>query len=125
MKVKTNFMFEFQERQTSTPNDPGFRYQWALQSLDNEADINCQEGWEAYKADSQGGSADGPTVVVAVIDTGVDYNHPDLQSVMWKNPDEIENNGVDDDGNGIVDDIYGADFTSTDQRWARILILEF
>ena len=34
---------------------------------------------------------------------------------MWKNPDEIENNGVDDDGNGIVDDIYGADFTSTDK----------
>lgn len=104
-----------QDRQTSTPNDPRFGNQWALQSLDNEADINCQEGWEAYKADSQGGSADGPTVVVAVIDTGIDYNHPDLQSVMWKNPDEIEDNGVDDDGNGIVDDVYGADFTSDDK----------
>jgi len=104
-----------QERQSSTPNDPKFGSQWALQSLDNNADINCQEGWQAYKSDSQGGSADGPSVVVAVIDSGVDYNHPDLKSVMWQNPDEIAGNGIDDDGNGIVDDVYGADFTSDDK----------
>jgi len=104
-----------QERQSSTPNDPKFGSQWALQSLDNEADINCQEGWQAYKSDSQGGSANGPSVVVAVIDSGVDYNHPDLKSVMWQNPGEVAGNGVDDDGNGIIDDVYGADFTSDDK----------
>jgi len=46
---------------------------------------------------------------VALIDTGVDYNHEDLAVNMWKNPDEIAGNGIDDDGNGFVDDIYGID----------------
>ena len=49
-------------------------------------------------------------MVVAVIDSGVDYNHPDLRDAMWRNPQEIAGNGIDDDGNGIVDDIYGANF---------------
>ena len=90
------------------PNDPRFDKQWALQKLDNEADINWQEGWEEYKSDAQGGNPNGPSVVVAVIDSGVDYNHPDLVDVMWKNPGEIPNNGIDDDKNGIVDDVHGA-----------------
>merc|ERR1712029_1042155 len=105
---------QIQGRQTTAPNDPEFQDQWALQSLANEADINCQEGWEAYTSDSLGGSAAGPSVVVAVIDTGIDYTHPDLVDVMWQNPGEIANNGIDDDGNGIIDDVYGADFTSDD-----------
>ena len=65
-----------------------------------------------YLADSQGGSSSGPSVVVAVIDTGVDYNHPDLKNEMWTNPGEIAGNGIDDDGNGIVDDVYGANFVT-------------
>jgi len=95
------------------PKDPRFSEQWALQDLANNADINIAEGWAEYLSDAKGGSADGPSVVVAVIDTGVDYTHPDLKDVMWNNPGEIPDNGKDDDGNGIVDDFYGADFTQT------------
>ena len=52
-------------------------------------------------------TAPGEGVVVAVIDTGVDYNHIDLRQNMWVNPGEIPNNGIDDDGNGYIDDIHG------------------
>ena len=104
----------FEEAATSqmTPNDPSFNSQWALANLANAADINAQSGWEEYLSDSNGGSENGPKVIVAVIDTGVDYNHPDLKNRMWVNPREISGNGLDDDNNGIIDDVYGADFTS-------------
>ena len=92
------------------PTDPRISEQWAFQDLDNNADINIAEGWEEYLSDAQGGNPNGPSVVVAVIDTGVDYNHPDLKDVMWTNPGEIAGDGIDNDGNGIIDDVYGADF---------------
>ena len=94
------------------PSDPHFSDQWALQDLENGADINIEEGWDEYRSDAEGGSANGPSVIVAVIDTGVDYTHPDLADVMWVNPNEIAGNGVDDDENGVVDDVYGADFVT-------------
>src|SRR4051812_35621064 len=50
------------------------------------------------------------TVIVGVIDSGVDFDHEDLKSVMWTNPGEIAGNGVDDDKNGYVDDIHGWNF---------------
>lgn len=52
----------------------------------------------------------GKTVVVAVIDSGVDTLHEDLKDILWKNPKEIPGNGIDDDGNGYVDDVYGWNF---------------
>ncbi|MCI0700770.1 MAG: S8 family serine peptidase [Planctomycetia bacterium] len=54
--------------------------------------------------------------VVAVIDSGVDYNHPDLAANIWSNTDEIAGNGTDDDGNGYIDDIRGWDFYSNDNN---------
>ncbi len=56
----------------------------------------------------------GREVVVAIIDTGVDYTHKDLAQFMWKNPGEIAGNGIDDDHNGYVDDVYGWDFVNED-----------
>ena len=52
--------------------------------------------------------------MIGVIDTGVDYNHPDLAANIWTNPGEIAGNGIDDDGNGFIDDIHGWDFVNND-----------
>ena len=74
--------------------------QWYLTACD------IQKSWRWLK--SKGISAGGdPSVTVAVIDTGVDYNHPDLKANMWVNPNEIPGNGIDDDGDGYIDDVYG------------------
>lgn len=67
---------------------------------------NVFKAWEYMK--EQGVPGGDPTVTVAVIDTGVDYNHEDLRANMWANPNEIPGNGIDDDGDGYVDDVYGA-----------------
>ena len=96
------------ERQNLAPNDPYFRNQWALGN--NAGDINWQEGKAKYRQDSHGGSPNGPKLVVAVIDSGIDPDHPDLRNELWKNPGEIAGNGIDDDNNGIVDDIHGVNF---------------
>lgn len=66
---------------------------------------NVFKAWEYMK--EQGVPGGDPTVTVAVIDTGVDYNHEDLRANMWTNPNEIPGNGIDDDGDGYIDDVYG------------------
>ena len=68
-------------------------------------DIGLAEAWGLY----DGGSRD---VVVALVDTGIDYTHEDLAGRIWTNVDEIPGNGIDDDGNGYVDDVYGWNFYS-------------
>lgn len=98
-----------------TPNDPRFSELWGLNNTGQTggtagADIDAPQAWDT----TTGSSA----VVVAVIDTGVDYLHPELSGNMWRNPGETgsgrENNGVDDDANGFVDDVYGWDFVDED-----------
>lgn len=95
------------------PNDPSFSKLWGLNNLGQtggkvDADIDAPEAWEV-----QTGSKE---ILVAVIDTGVDYNHPDLLDNMWNNPGEIPGDGIDNDGNGYVDDIYGCDFCNKDSN---------
>jgi subtilisin family serine protease len=82
-------------------NDPYIAKQWAHDV------IHSYEAWDITR-----GSSD---VVVGVIDTGIDYTHTDLAPNMWTNPKETVN-GVDDDGNGLIDDIYGWDFVNNDNQ---------
>lgn len=61
-------------------------------------------------------TSQGKGIIVAVTDTGVDYNHPDLMTNMWRNKKEIPGDGIDNDGNGFVDDLVGWDFASNDNK---------
>lgn len=90
------------------PNDMLYSNLYALNNTGQtggvaNADINAPEAWDVTT---------GKEVIVAVIDTGVDYNHDDLRANMWTNPGEIPGNGLDDDSNGFVDDVHGFDFTT-------------
>ena len=91
--VQPNFIREV----TLVPNDP----YWTSNSLWGLLKIQAPSAWTI--------STGSPQVVVADIDTGVNYNHPDLSGNMWRNPGEIAGNGIDDDANGYVDDVYGID----------------
>ena len=86
------------------PNDPDFDELWGLHNPVGDHDIDAPEAW-----DKQTGSA---TVVVAVIDSGVAYDHPELNDNIWTNDDPP--NGLDDDGNGKLDDTRGWDFIQND-----------
>ena len=72
-------------------------------------DINAEDAWNIY----DGGSRD---VVVAMIDTGIDYNHEDLQGILWTNTNEIAGNNKDDDDNGYIDDIYSWNFYNNSNK---------
>jgi subtilisin-like proprotein convertase family protein len=84
------------------PNDPSYGQLYGMNK------IGAPSAW-----DTTTGSGN---MVIAVIDTGVDYTHPDLAANMWKNPGEIVGNGIDDDSNGFIDDIYGYDFANNDNN---------
>ncbi|MCK4765912.1 MAG: S8 family serine peptidase [Candidatus Aminicenantes bacterium] len=93
----------------STPNDTRFNELWGLHNTGQtggaaDVDIDAPEAWLK--------GADSSAVITAVMDTGVDYNHPDLNANMWVNPGEIAGNSIDDDGNGYIDDVHGIDAIS-------------
>ena len=106
----------------SSFNDPYAKYQWNLHNSGDEAiaktaregaDVGVLDAWELCT-----GSSD---VVVAVIDGPVQYNHPDLAAAMWVNEAELNGvEGVDDDGNNYVDDVYGYNFNSTGYSGGKI-----
>ncbi|MGD0765861.1 MAG: S8 family peptidase [Dehalococcoidia bacterium] len=85
------------------PNDPFYsiRQQWYYDL------INASKAWDAETGD--------PKVIIAIVDTGVDVTHPDLQANIWTNPGEIAGNGVDDDNNGCVDDVHGCNFVDSSE----------
>jgi subtilisin family serine protease len=101
------------------PNDPCFPNLWGLNNTGQshpveggwvasgipDVDIDAPQAWDII-TDSN--------IVVAVLDSGVYYTHPDLAANMWVNPGEIAGNGIDDDNNGYIDDIYGWDFFAND-----------
>lgn len=97
------------------PNDTNFNSQWGLNNVGQAvagyvgttgADIDAVRAWDLTSGDD--------TVVVAVVDTGSHLTHPDLTANLWTNDHEIPGNGIDDDGNGYVDDIHGWDFVDDD-----------
>ncbi len=111
-QLKLNPLIKFAEpnylRYLNTfPDDLQFSDMWGL---DNEgqtggtinADINAPEAWDI--------STGNANMVVAVLDSGADMEHEDLAANIWTNPGEIPENGIDDDGNGYIDDIHGWDF---------------
>ncbi|HEY1120526.1 MAG TPA: S8 family serine peptidase, partial [Haloferula sp.] len=94
-------------------SDPDFSKLWGLHNTGQTvngvtgtagADVRFLEAWPLARQN-------GPEVVVAVADTGLDPTHPDLAGSLWTNPGEIAGNGIDDDGNGRIDDVHGFDFT--------------
>lgn len=91
------------------PNDNKFSTQWSLVNTGQtggveNADIDADLAWDLTTG---GLTKDGDTIVICVIDNGIDFDHEDLQSNLWVNYREIPNNGIDDDNNGYVDDYYG------------------
>ncbi len=87
---------KFLYRTTYVPNDPAYGTQWALPK------INAPLAWDITKGDT--------SIIIAIDDTGVDWDHPDLSANIYRNWNEIPSNSIDDDNNGFVDDIRGWDF---------------
>ena len=106
-KYKVSFDAKYLAKTMKLPNDPLFDSQWHLlntgQSLGLlDLDIRAPEAWKRQSAS--------PNITVAVIDGGIDVEHPDLVNNIWSNQNEIPENGIDDDKNGFIDDLNGWNF---------------
>jgi len=98
-----------------TPNDPEFSLQWGLKNT-GQAPFYGKYGADIKAPDAWGTTTGSSSVIIAVVDTGVDYTHSDLAANIWKNSGEIPNNGIDDDRNGYVDDVRGWNFVSNNNN---------
>ncbi len=92
---------------STLPDDLYLIYQWYVDD-GGFADIHLPQAWDIARGDT--------SVVIAIIDTGVDTSHPDLASRIWRNWGETAGNGIDDDGNGLIDDVEGWDFGMGDNN---------
>jgi subtilisin family serine protease len=95
----------------TTPNDSRFSELWGMHNSGQsggtaDVDIDAPEAWDITRTAGE--------AVVGVIDTGLNYSHPDLSANAWTNSGEIAGNGVDDDHNGFIDDVHGYDFVNND-----------
>jgi Subtilase family/Fervidolysin N-terminal prodomain/Abnormal spindle-like microcephaly-assoc'd, ASPM-SPD-2-Hydin/HYDIN/CFA65/VesB-like, Ig-like domain/FlgD Ig-like domain/Viral BACON domain len=105
--IEPNYIVQANE----TPNDPLFPQLYGLNNTGQtggtvDADIDAPQAWDVFTGSS--------SVLIGVIDTGVDYTHPDLAANIWTNPGEIPGNNIDDDNNGFIDDVHGYDFINND-----------
>lgn len=115
--VEPNYIYQY----CCEPDDPLFSLQWSLKNIGQEypwdgrfnpppgttdSDIDAPEAWDITFGNAK--------IVIAIVDSGVDYNHPDLVNNIWSNNNEIPDNGIDDDGNGYIDDCNGWDFQEQD-----------
>lgn len=109
--AEPNYLYQLQ----AIPDDALFDTLWGLHNTGQavngtagkaDADIDAPEAWEI--------STGSPNVIIAVIDSGIAYDHPDLAPNIWTNPGEMAGDGVDNDGNGLVDDVHGWDFLMND-----------
>ena len=103
--------FESLESRIALTVDPSLSAQWALNNVGQaggtpDADIDAFEAWQVTTGSR--------SVVVAIVDSGIDFAHPDLAANIWTNPREVAGNGRDDDGNGYIDDVHGWDFVDND-----------
>jgi subtilisin family serine protease len=112
----TSFEMDSTFQALARPNDTSYSELYGMENTGQlingsyrgtpDADIDAEGAWDISTGSSN--------VVVGVIDTGVDYTHPDLAGNIWTNPREIAGNRIDDDGNGFVDDVHGYDFANND-----------
>jgi subtilisin family serine protease len=105
--AQPNFIQEY--KRSFTSNDPRLSRQWHLTGTDNgtpTAHVRALKAWDITLGT--------PDITIAVIDDGVQIDHPDLAENIFNNPGEIPGNGVDDDGNGFIDDVRGWDFVNND-----------
>ncbi len=98
------------QKGTNVPNDLA-KELWGLDNQGQtggkvDCDIDAPEAWALTTGKREGGP------LIAVIDTGIDYNHPDLKNNIWTNPGEIPGDNIDNDGNGYVDDVHGYNFAA-------------